>query len=246
MGVQEWEHEQRHWVDQVDLTDRNPIEDLHIAAGADTAYWTDSSGQEQGACCIVVVDFRTHDILETAQATGSVDAPYVPSYLAFRELPLVLEAAKKLTTQPDVFMFDGNGYLHPRHMGIATHASFYLNRPTMGVAKTYFAVDGLTYTPPGDDAGSYSLITDGTTVYGAALRTREKTKPVFVSCGNWISLETALKVTMSLITPISRVPLPLREADLATHRVRKATKGTGKCEFSPCRVLPSWGAQRMS
>jgi len=224
MGIQEWEQEQRRWVDQIDLTNHFTIEDLGIVAGADTAYWTDSTGKEQGACCIVAVDFHTHDILETVTATGLVEVEYVPSYLGFRELPLILEAAKKLTCQPDLFMFDGNGYLHPRHMGIATHASFYLNRPTLGVAKTYFSIDGITYIPPEDKVGSFSPITDDTTVYGAALRTHEKSKPVFVSCGNWIDLDTALDVTMSLVTPASRVPLPLREADLATHVRRRLLK----------------------
>ena len=65
----------------------------------------------------------------------------MPGFLAFRELPLILKTAKLLETRPDIYIFDGNGYLHPRHMGIATHASFYLNKPTIGIAKTYLRAD---------------------------------------------------------------------------------------------------------
>ena len=68
----------------------------------------------------------------------------MPGFLAFRELPLILKTAKLLETRPDIYIFDGNGYLHPRHMGIATHASFYLNKPTIGIAKTYLRTDKKT------------------------------------------------------------------------------------------------------
>jgi len=220
VDTRELEQEQRRWMDQIDLVNRVSVGEVGLVAGVDTAYWTDSSGQEYGACCIVVVDYRSHALVETVGKVGGVDVPYIPGYLAFRELPLVLDAARDLTRRPDLFMFDGNGYLHPRHMGIATHASFHLGVPPLGVAKTYYSVDGLAYAPPAGHAGSSTLITDGVTVYGAALRTHENTKPVFVSCGNWIDLDTALAVTMSLVTPRSRVPIPLREADLATHRLR--------------------------
>lgn len=67
----------------------------------------------------------TKQIIEEVEYWGQIDVPYIPGYLAFRELPMVIEAVKKLRCEPDIYMFDGNGYLHYRHMGIATHASFY-------------------------------------------------------------------------------------------------------------------------
>lgn len=73
--------------------------------------------------------------------SDKIECPYIPGFLAFRELPLVIKTAKLLECKPDIYMFDRNGYLHPRHMGIATHVSFYLNAPTIGVAKTYYIVE---------------------------------------------------------------------------------------------------------
>ena len=225
--VTRFEAEQARWTDQINLQNNFSVAGLGLVAGVDTAYWTGPSGTEFGACCIVVVDYHTHTITETVDVSGPVTVPYIPGYLAFRELPLVLAATKKLARTPDLFMFDGNGYLHPRHMGIATHASFYLNKPTIGVAKTFYKVNDTTYDPPQEQPGSVTHIVsnDGTT-YGAALRTRQGTKPIFISCGNWIDLDTAISITMSLTTPDSRIPLPLRQADLATHRARKTGVNT--------------------
>jgi len=218
--VGELEKEQRRWMDQIELVNR--FTDVNTVAGVDVAYWNDEEGQEWGACCIVIVDCHGQTVAGTAHKVGTVGVPYIPGYLAFRELPLILETAADLAQQPDVFMFDGNGYLHPRHMGIATYASFSLGRPTVGVAKTFSRLKGLTYQMPEDRVGAYTLISGDDAVYGAAVRTRAGVKPVFVSCGNWIDLETAIKLTMGLVTMKSRIPLPLREADLATRRLRRA------------------------
>ncbi|GAB6088102.1 hypothetical protein JCM11672_33740 [Alkaliphilus crotonatoxidans] len=89
---------------------------------------------------------------------SKIEVPYIPGYLAFRELPLVQEAAKKLSNQPDIYMFDGNGYLHHRHMGIATHASFFLKRPTIGVAKSYFKIQATDFEMPKNEVGEYTYI----------------------------------------------------------------------------------------
>ena len=150
----------------------------------------------------------------------------MPGFLAFRELPLVIKTAKLLENKPDLYMFDGNGYLHPRHMGIATHASFYLDAPTIGVAKTYFRVEkGLDYTEPNISAGSYTDIELNGEVYGRVLRTHNGVKPVFVSVGNNISLDTAVKITLDMIDEESRIPIPTRLADLETHKMRAVLSG---------------------
>lgn len=150
-------------------------------------------------------------------------------FLAFRELPLILKTAKLLETRPDIYIFDGNGYLHPRHMGIATHASFYLNKPTIGIAKTYLRADKKTdFTEPDKTAGSFTDIVINGEVYGRALRTRTNVKPVFVSVGNYISLDTACKIAMQFTEKDSRIPLPTRYADLETHIARKLLQEDGR------------------
>ena len=110
-------------------------------------------------------------------------------------------------------------------MGIATHASFYLAQPTVGIAKTYFRVDRQTdYTEPENEPGSYTDIVIGGEVYGRALRTHRDVRPVFVSVGNRISLDTACALAMQLTDKESHIPIPTRLADLETHIAREAER----------------------
>ncbi len=251
----------------VSLLNQVDVAALRLVAGVDTAYWTGSDGVEQAVCCVVVVDCATREVVGSAQAQGSPTVPYRPGFLGFRELPLVEAAVSRLDAAPDLFMFDGNGYLHPRRMGIATQASFALGRPTLGVAKTYHRVGGVDYQVPDDRVGAWTaIVADGSgasgssdgrsrtraggpaegrtdddpdvparsaaawpggeapEVLGAAVRTRQGVKPVFVSCGNWIDLDTAVAVALSLVEPSSRLPVPVRQADLATHRARRQAR----------------------
>ena len=206
---------------RIDTEDTFDIEFIRLIAGVDLAYW--QNGEDEFAvCCIVIVDFNSHEIIEKRHYSGKIEIPYMPGFLAFRELPLVQKTVELLKNKPDIYMFDGNGYLHPRNMGIATHASFYLNKPTIGVAKTYFRVDKKTdYTEPEMTAGSITDIVIDGHVYGRALRAHTDVKPVFVSIGNGVSLDTATKITMALVERDSRIPIPTRFADLETHIERE-------------------------
>lgn len=168
-----------------------------------------------------MIDYNSKEVAQKVNSVGEIKVPYIPGFLAFRELPLVIEAVKKLVVEPDIFMFDGNGYLHFNHMGLATHASFFLNKPTIGVAKSYLRINGAEYTIPENEKGSYTdIIIDGE-VYGRVLRTRKNVKPIFISCGNNIDLETSTEITMKLINKESRLPIPTRLADLETHISRR-------------------------
>lgn len=206
--------------EKIRLVNRTTASAMHLIAGVDVAYWEDD-GMEWGVCSIVVIDYATKAVIEETTSKGMITVPYIPGYLAFRELPLVIEAAKKLTHTPDLFMFDGNGYLHPRHMGIATHASFFLDKPTIGIAKSYLKIAYAEFKMPENEAGSYEDIRIHKEIYGRALRTHRNVKPIFVSCGNYIDLPTATSITMELINNESRTPIPVRLADLATKRNRR-------------------------
>ena len=213
--------------DKIITYDNYDKNSLRLVAGVDLAYWK-KGDNEYAVCCIVVIDIDTHEVIEKKHFSGRIEVPYMPGFLAFRELPLILETAKLLENVPDIYIFDGNGYLHPRHMGIATHSSFYLNKPTIGIAKTYFRVDKKTdYTEPDNEAGSFTdIIIDGE-VYGRALRTHKDVKPVFVSVGNFVSLDTACALAMKLTDRESHIPIPTRLADLETHIAREALKSAG-------------------
>lgn len=212
---------QENFRNKLSLENNFNISDLKTVAGVDLAYWN-RDDKEFAVCCIVVIDMDTHEIIEKKYFSGEITVPYIPSFLAFRELPLVLETVKLLENIPDIYMFDGNGYLHPRNMGIASHASFYLNKPTIGVAKTYFRVDKKTdFIFPENTAGSFTDIVIDGKVYGRTLRTHDNVKPVFVSVGNNISLDTAAELTLKLTEKESHIPIPTRYADLETHVMRE-------------------------
>ncbi|MFJ7731522.1 endonuclease V [Lysinibacillus sp. NPDC097231] len=193
---------------------------INLVAGVDIAYWS-KNNKEYGACCIQVFDFSSKKLVEQVDYMNEITIPYISGFLAFRELPLILEAVKKLKTNPNLYMFDGNGYLHKRHMGIATHASFYLDKPTIGVAKTYYKIDNIDFIMPENIAGAFTDIVIDGEIYGRALRSRKDVKPIFVSCGNWIDLDTAINITMHFIENQSRLPITTRYADLATRQARK-------------------------
>ena len=207
--------------DKISLSDSFELSDIKTIAGVDLAYWKNQNQEEYAVCCIVVIDYLTHEIIEKKQYSGKIEVPYIPGFLAFRELPLVLKTVEKLECRPDIYMFDGNGYLHPRHMGIASHASFYLNTPSIGVAKTYFRVDNTDYIEPDYTAGSFTDIVINGEVYGRVLRTHDNVKPVFLSAGNNITLDTATKIALNLTDKESHIPIPTRLADLETHEARR-------------------------
>jgi deoxyribonuclease V len=194
--------------------------EIKCIAGVDLAYWNVNE-KTYGTCCIVVIDYNSKETIEKVYSYGEITVPYIPGFLAFRELPLVMSAVERLLKEPDLYMFDGNGYLHYRHMGIATHASFFLNKPTIGVAKSYLKIQDIDFIMPENQVGAHTDIVINGKVYGRTLRTSINVKPVFVSCGNWIDLDTSTEIVLNCINKESRLPIPVRLADIETHRVRK-------------------------
>ena len=198
------------------------LDEIRTVAGVDLAYW--SGKAEYAVCCIVMIDVKSRKITEKRWSAGRVDFPYIPGCLAFRELPLVVKTAAKLVRKPDVYIFDGNGILHPRRMGLAAHAAFYLETPTIGIAKSYFRVDGAEFSEPDLEKGSVSDITipqNGEEVLGRAVRTQSGVKPVYVSVGNHMDIDMAVRLALELTDKESRVPIPTRYPDLETHIMRK-------------------------
>lgn len=207
----------------INLKNHLDCEHLQRVAGVDLAYWKDED-KEYAVCCIVVIDYNTKEVLEKVHAVGQINFPYIAGCLTFRELPLVLDAVNKLSKIPNLYVFDGNGYLHPRHMGIASHASLYLKKPTIGVAKNYYKINNVDFIMPENVEGAYTDIIISDEVYGRVLRTHKDVKPVFVSAGNYIDLDTATEIITTLVQKDSHVPVPTRLADLETHEWRRFYK----------------------
>lgn len=205
---------------KINTKDIISLTSVKTVAGVDLAYWKKEE-TEYAVCCIVLLDYQSHQVLERSEYTALVKVPYIPGCLAFRELPLFLQADKKLLCRPDLYFFDGNGYLHPRHMGLACHAGIILGKPAIGVAKSYYKIDDIDFTMPEDKEYAYTDIQIKGEIYGRALRTHKGVKPVFVSVGNQIDLDTATTAVCQMTTWESHIPMPTRLADLMTHEARQ-------------------------
>lgn len=160
---------------------------------------------------IVVMSYPQLEVIEIARAKQKTKFPYIPGLLAFREGPVILDALGALRYEPDVFVFDGMGQLHPRRMGIAAHLGLWLRRPTVGCGKTHYIGE---YQAPAEAKGSSSPINCRDEQLGLVLRTRTKVKPVYVSVGHLIDLASAERLILSL-TARYRLPEPIRAAHKA-------------------------------
>lgn len=179
-------------------------------AGLDVHY----HGDEELSAAVVVLDAGTLEVLERVVVRGRAAFPYVPGLFAFRELPALVEALERVTVTPDLLVCDGYGLAHPRGFGLACHVGVLTGLPSLGVGKTPFVG---THDAPAPERGSWTPIVLDGAVVGRALRTRSGTKPVYVSQGHRITLETATAEVLRL-SPRYRLPEPVRHADhLARH-----------------------------
>lgn len=212
--------EQLKLLSRLDLENKPEISKINNIAGVDLAYWKEND-IEYAVCCIVVIDFWTKEIIEKKYSKDIISVPYIPGCLAFREIELVLKTVNLLETEVDVYVFDGNGYLHPRHMGLATQAGILLNKPSIGVAKSYYKINNVNYMEPDNYDFAYNDIKINGEIYGRVLRTHKNVKPVFVSIGNKMDIDLASEIIQELVTKESRIPIPTRYADIMTHEIRK-------------------------
>jgi len=157
--------------------------------------------------------------VEREYAVVPLEFPYVPGLLSFREIPALLAALGKLREMPDLLFCDGQGYAHPRRFGLAAHLGVWLDRPTIGCAKSLLLGE---HGELGRKAGCWRELVDpenGERI-GAAVRTREGVKPVYVSQGNRVSLETAIRLTRA-VSGGFRIPRPTRDADRFAGEVKR-------------------------
>lgn len=189
-----------------------------LIAGIDCAFSKDGKRIIAAAVVLKLPDFAP---VETANAVRKVTFPYIPGLLSFREAPACIAAVKKLETEPDVFIVDGQGIAHPRRLGLAAHLGLFFNKPTIGCAKS--RLTGFFEDPP-LEKGAYSLLKDTKGVkqnetIGAVVRTRTNAKPLFVSVGNKCMLKDVIKITLGCTTKY-RLPEPTRLAHQLVSKLR--------------------------
>jgi deoxyribonuclease V len=172
---------------------------------------------ETARAAIVVLRYPELTPLEGVIADAPLVFPYIPGLLAFREGPAVLSAWNEIKNKPDLLMFDGQGIAHPRGIGIASQMGLWLERPTIGVAKSrLYGRHEEVGAQRGDRA---DLIDKQGNVIGTVLRTREKTNPLYISPGHLMDVEHATQFVLNCSAGY-RLPEPTRWA----HKVAGGEK----------------------
>ena len=189
--------------------DKRPVTTI---GGVDVSIKTEST-----RAAIVVLSYPDLTPLEGVLADTPLIFPYIPGLLAFREGPAVLAAWAMLQNKPDLLMFDGQGIAHPRGIGIASHMGLWLERPTIGVAKSRLYGKHTEVGPGRGDRAD--LLDKQGNVIGAVLRTRERTNPLYISPGHLMDVETATEFVQACLTSY-RLPEPTRWA----HKVAGGEK----------------------
>lgn len=181
-----------------------------FVAGTDVSY---EVGTGRLAAAIAVLSFPSLEVAEVVTAAGVAEFPYIPGLLGFREVPVLLRALAKLTVSPDVFVCDGYGLAHPRRFGLACHLGVETGIPSFGVGKTAFVG---THGDVAARRGSTADLVHEGGVVGSAVRTQDDVKPVYVSAGHLIDLESSVVLTLAL-APRYRLPETTRRADRASR-----------------------------
>ncbi|MFC4335233.1 endonuclease V [Salininema proteolyticum] len=197
--------------------------DVATVAGFDVQY----GGQgEPAVAAAVVLSYPDSEIVDETVVSDRPGTPYRPGLLALRELPLLLALAETLETLPDVVFCDGHGVGHPRGFGLACHLGLALDLPVVGIAKNPPYRDGIPEPGPGrGDTADIAPAADwdecpAGPVIGRSVRTRDSTKPVYVSAGHKISLDKSVELVLGTATRF-RQPEPIRAADRLARAERK-------------------------
>ena len=115
-----------------------------------------------------------------------------------------------LEQKPEVLIVKGNGILHPRRIGMASHVGILLDIATIGIAKKMMAGEIRERTIYVEkEARGYELIT------------REHSKPLYISPGNKISLKKSLEVIKNCLRYPNKLPMPLHLAHKYGNQIKE-------------------------
>ena len=203
---------------RINETDRVDIERVRYIGGMDLTFKDLKRNPTEALVSLVVVDTQNLKPVDVVIRQTEVDFPYIPTFLAFRELPALLEVYDKAKVKPEVYFIDGQGKIHPRRCGIASHFGVETGTVAVGVAKSHLYG---RFKYPCERRGCVSYVKDPKTgeVLGAVVRTKDRVYPVFVSVGNNISLPSAIKLVLK--TSKYRIPEPTRLAHNVLQKKRK-------------------------
>lgn len=192
-------------------------------AGVDVSY---SKHDPTLHAAVVVMRLPDLEVLEVVSVSGRTEVPYVPGFLSFRELPVLVELLRRVTTDPGAILCDGQGIAHPRGLGLAAHLGLLVDVPTVGCAKSRLVGE---HDEPGPRRGEAAdLVHQGRRV-GQVLRTRDGVKPMWISPGNGCDVEAAVRLTLACGAGF-RMPEPTRLADKEVGRLRREARAAASGE----------------
>lgn len=205
VNILELKREQTELAKKIVIADRFDV--VESIAGIDIAAY-----DNELVSSIVVCDAKTMKVLEEKYAVEKAPISYIPGYLAYREMPVAIKAFHRLDKRPDIVMVDGNGILHPRRIGIASHFGLMTDTPTIGVAKKLLC----------------GTLKDGKIevdkeIRGVEIKTRDVSRPIYVSPGHRISLQTAVKIAKDTLRG-HKLPEPLYLAHKYANKVKRNLK----------------------
>ena len=194
-----------------EVVDNVPLAKVSTVAGIDVAFQKDTA-----IAAVVLMGYPDLEPIETSVAKRPIAFPYIPGLLSFREGPVIMEALDNLGHRPDLCIFDGQGKAHPRRLGIACHIGLIIGIPSIGCGKSRLCGH---HDEPGHTRGCHVPLMDKDDIIGAVVRTRDGIKPVYVSAGHLIDLESSIRMVLSCCTKY-RLPEPIRHA----HRLAESAK----------------------
>jgi deoxyribonuclease V len=183
-----------------------------LVAGVDSAFFGDKI---ISVACLY--EYPGLACVEEIHVIREAGFPYIPGLLSFREGPAVFAAIAALSKRPDAVLFDGQGIAHPKGLGIASFVGVLAGIPSVGCAKSRLVGE---YEEPGPKKGSRSVLTCMGRAVGAVLRTRNNTRPLFVSPGHLIDIEGSVELVLGCVGKY-RLAEPVRRADMLTKSLKK-------------------------
>ncbi len=183
------------------------FEDIKLIAGCDQAYF-----QNKIISAVAVLNYKDLSVAELKYTIQDVKFPYISGYLSYRESPVILETFNKLKKEPDLILVDGNGILHPRKIGLASHLGLILDKPTVGVAKNLML---------GDEKDDKIFVENEPRAI--IMKTRNFAKPIYVSPGHLVTLTNSLEIVKHCLRG-SKLPEPLKVAHNYANKIKRELK----------------------
>lgn len=193
---------------------KNEFKEIKTIAGADVSF---SKYSDTVFAAVILMSYENLEIIEKVHSVDSAGFPYVPGYLSFREVPVLLKAFEKLKDPPDIIICDGHGIAHPRGFGLASHLGVILDIPSIGVAKKKLVGE---HEYLGNESGSKVDLIYNNSKVGIVLRSRTNVKPVYISPGHKVGFEDSLEIVKKTIRKY-RLAEPIRAAHKYVNEIRK-------------------------